>query len=232
MNEPMMSVIRVMWRRWSGVVHRTPVLFLLAVGLLLPGCAGGEDAGSSPPAMAMESAADAGMDHSAHDMGDLTASGGDGYTESDVHFMQMMIGHHAQAVEMAALSESRDAGSAVLQLSERIDISQRDEILFMQEWLQKRDQPVPEERHLRVMQMPGLVSPENFERLTQARARDFDRLFLEFMIEHHLGAISMVDDLFDDPRSAQESDIFRFATDVAADQLDEIHVMERLLAGL
>ncbi len=227
-----MSLISSMRRCRSAATSFIPAFLLFAVALLLPGCDGGQNTDSDPSAMAMESASDAEMDHSAHDMGDLTASGGDGYTETDVHFMQMMIGHHAQAVQMAALSESRDAGPAVLQLSERIDISQRDEILFMQEWLQKRGQPVPEERHLRVMQMPGLVSPENFERLSEARARDFDRLFLEFMIQHHLGAISMVDDLFDDPRAAQESDIFRFATDVAADQLDEIHVMERLLAGL
>ncbi len=218
-------------RRRSKMTPHTASLLFLSMGLFLPGCQADENADAGPDTMDMESASDAEMDHSGHDMGDLTASGGDGYTESDVHFMQMMIGHHAQAVEMAALAAPRDAGSEVLTLSERIDISQRDEIRFMQEWLEQRDQPVPEDRHLRMMKMPGLVSPENFERLTEARAREFDRLFLEFMIEHHLGAISMVDTLFDDPRAGQEPDIFRFATDVAADQLDEINVMERILAG-
>ncbi len=214
----------------------------MAAGILTVGC-GGEavpEGGSDRIPEAAESASPEGhegMDHAAmghgdHDMGGLTASGGDGYTESDVHFMQMMIGHHDQAVRMAALSADRDAGSAVRQLSQRIDISQRDEILFMEEWLRQRGQPVPESHHLRAMEMPGLVSDEDFERLTEARGREFDRLFLTFMIEHHLGAIDMVDELFDNPRAAQEPDIFRFATDVAADQLDEIHVMERLLADL
>ena len=227
---------------------------LMVVGLLAVGC-GGEtvpevDSDRTPAAaetaspqgeggMEMDHAGmdhaetdHAAMGHGDHDMGGLTASGGDGYTESDVHFMQMMIGHHDQAVRMSALSAGRDAGPEVRQLSQRIDISQRDEILFMEEWLRQRDQPVPQAHHLRAMEMPGLVSDEDFERLSEARGQEFDRLFLTFMIQHHLGAIDMVDTLFENPRAAQESDIFRFATDVAADQLDEIHVMERLLADL
>lgn len=170
-------------------------------------------------------------EHGAHVPG-LSATAGPGYTVADVHFMQMMIGHHAQAILMSQLVADREAGPEVRALALRIDISQRDEIRMMEEWLRERGQPVPDEEQIRAMRMPGLVSAEDLARLAAARGPDFDRLFLELMIEHHLGAVSMVNDLFASPGGAQDPDLFRFATDVAADQLDEIGVMERILERL
>lgn len=159
----------------------------------------------------------------------MTATAGPGYTVADVEFMQMMIGHHAQAVTMADMAATHDAGPEVMSLSRRIDISQRDEIAFMQGWLAARGQTVPTEDQVHQMVMPGLVTQEQLARLDNARGQDFDRLFLTLMIEHHLGALQMVDDLFASPGAVQDSELFPFVTDVGADQLDEIGIMERIL---
>jgi len=223
----------------------TSTRFLSAIlALSLVGCASGganslpasEGAmGQDPAAQAQGPAMAAGgapaMDHSMHLPG-LTATGGPGYTAADVHFMQMMIPHHQQALEMAAKAATHGAGPEVRALSLRIDISQRDEIAFMERWLRERSQPVPDEHAVHTMTMPGMLTPAEMARLDAARGGDFDRLFLNFMIEHHLGAIQMVDDLWAAPGAAQDSEIFRFASDVAADQLDEIGIMERILDRL
>lgn len=170
--------------------------------------------------------------HDVHAHGELTATGGPGFTAADAGFMQMMIVHHAQAITMAQMATTHGAGDAVLTLSQRIEISQDDEIEFMARWLRDRDQPVPTDEQIRTMHMPGMLTAEQLAELDAARGAEFDRLFLTFMIQHHLGAIDMVDDLFAAPGAAQESEIFRFATDVGSDQLDEIGVMEGLLDRL
>lgn len=162
----------------------------------------------------------------------LAATAGPGFTVADVEFMQMMIGHHAQALVMAEKAPTHGSGPEVRALSLKIEISQKDEIAAMQHWLRERDQEVPDEHHMHAMEMPGMVTPEQMARLDAARGTDFDRLFLRLMINHHLGAVDMVEALFAAPRAAQDPDIFRFATDVAADQLDEIGVMERILDRL
>ncbi len=146
--------------------------------------------------------------------------------------MQMMMGHHAQAVVMSELAATRAGSPEVRGISTRIDLSQRDEMAFMSGWLAARDQQVPTQEQMDSMVMPGLVSPENMARLAEAEGAEFDRLFLEFMIEHHVGAVEMVEDLFRHPEAAQDSELFPFAVDVAADQMDEIHIMERLLLSL
>jgi uncharacterized protein (DUF305 family) len=169
--------------------------------------------------------------HAHHGHG-LTATAGPGYTVADVHFMQMMMGHHAQAVAMSDLVSSRDAGPEVTRLALRIDISQRDELELMRQWLLGRGQEVPTEEQMGAMEMPGLVPPEDMARLEASRGVEFDRLFLQLMIHHHLGAIEMVEHLFAIPGAGQDPDIFQFATDVANDQLDEINVMERILDRL
>lgn len=175
----------------------------------------------------VEAAAPAG-EH-AHHGPMLPAHAGPGHTVDDVVFMQMMMGHHAQAVTMSAMAGAREAGPRIQALAQRIDISQRDEMQLMATWLRDRGQVVPDQAQMESMQMPGMVSAPDMERLAQARGEAFDRLFLTLMIEHHLGAIQMVDDLFASPGSAQDPDLFRFVTDVSADQLDEIAVMERIL---
>lgn len=162
----------------------------------------------------------------------LPASAGPGYTIADVHFMQHMIGHHAQALTMAAMVPANTTTEAVHRLAQKIDISQRDEIALMRQWLEQRDQAVPDETQAHAMMMPGMLTPEQLGRLRAARGPEFDRLFLTFMIRHHEGALTMVEDLFAQRGAGQDPDVFRFATDVDADQRDEIFAMQRLLDTL
>ncbi|HUF50017.1 MAG TPA: DUF305 domain-containing protein [Longimicrobiales bacterium] len=159
----------------------------------------------------------------------LVATAGAGHTVADVRFMQDMIGHHAQAIVMAAMAPTHGAGDNVLKLAQKIDISQRDEIDMMKQWLRERHQAVPDSVHMHGMHMPGMLTAAQLAQLDAARGRAFERLFLTFMIQHHEGALLMVEGLFDSPGAAQDSDIFRFATDVDADQRDEIFVMRTLL---
>jgi len=162
----------------------------------------------------------------------MSIPAGAGFTEADVHFMQHMIGHHAQAIRMAELAPTHGASAAVLALAKKIDISQRDEIGLMTRWLTERKQPAPAPDDTLAMMMPGMLTPAQFALLRNARGAEFDRLFLSFMIRHHQGALQMVDELFDTKNAAQDSDLFRFATDVGTDQRDEIYVMEGLLVNI
>jgi len=204
---------------------------LLAMALMAAGCGAG-----APPqgheAMADPAAMDhAGMDHAAHHHG-MVATAGQGYTVHDVEFMQMMIGHHAQALTMATMAPTHGAGADVRTLARRINISQRDEIEMMKRWLAERGQDVPDDEQMHSMRMPGMITHEQFAQLDATRGAEFDRLFLTLMIDHHVGALDMVDNLFAHPGAMQDSEIFQFVTDVRADQMDEIGVMERLLARL
>jgi uncharacterized protein (DUF305 family) len=167
--------------------------------------------------------------HHAHEAV-LPATAGPGYTVADVRFMQHMIGHHAQALEMTALAPRQGASEPVTRLAQKIDISQRDEIAMMRRWLEERHQAVPDGAH--TMAMPGMLSAAELARLGAARGGEFDRLFLVFMARHHEGALQMVQELFRTPGAGQDPDLFRFVTDVDADQRDEIAVMERLLHTL
>jgi uncharacterized protein (DUF305 family) len=120
------------------------------------------------------------------------------------------------------------------QLALRIEISQADEIAMMQQWLAARGQPPPDPHaHHRpgAPLMPGMLTPEEMARLAAATGADFDRLFLEGMITHHQGALTMVQELFDTPGAGQEADVYAFASDVDADQRMEIDRMRRMLAG-
>lgn len=204
----------------------------IAIGLLSAACA-------SRPASEQRAAtpeptqpADPAANHHEHHMAELPASPGAGFTVADVRFMQNMIGHHAQAIIMSELAPSRGASDAILKLARKIDISQRDEIGFMKKWLTERKQAVPSDEHAHTMPMPGMLTEEQMAQLAAARGQEFDRLFLGFMIGHHQGALQMVQDLFKSAGAGQDSDIFRFATDVDADQRDEIFVMQGLLDTL
>jgi uncharacterized protein (DUF305 family) len=155
-----------------------------------------------------------------------------GYTEADVQFMQGMISHHAQAVDMVALIPSRTRRDDMRLLGHRIDVSQADEIKMMQHWLQVRGRDVPDvhAHHMHDARlMPGMLTPEEMERLAAATGEEFDRLFLEGMIKHHGGALTMVQDLFNTPGAGQEVEIFSFASDVDADQRMEIERMGGML---
>jgi uncharacterized protein (DUF305 family) len=155
-----------------------------------------------------------------------------GFTAADVRFMQGMIGHHAQAVEMVALIPSRTSRDDMLLLGRRIDVSQADEIKMMQQWLEVRGQEIPNEHahHMHgAVLMPGMLTQEEMTRLAAAKGAEFDRLFLEGMIKHHAGALTMVQELFTTPGAGQEVEIFSFASDVDADQRMEIERMGAML---
>jgi uncharacterized protein (DUF305 family) len=157
------------------------------------------------------------------------------HTAADVRFMQNMIGHHAQAMEMTALLASRTASADMRQLALRISVSQADEIKMMQEWLQARGVTQADEHAHHTpagMQMPGMLSRQQMERLAASTGTEFDRQFLEFMIQHHEGALVMVRELFSTPGAGQESEIFAFASDVDADQRMEIDRMRAMLKEL
>lgn len=166
-------------------------------------------------------------------------SGRPAFTPADVHFMSGMIRHHAQATLMAGWAPSHGGGPAVRALSERIVVGQRDEIGFMQDWLRQRNQPVPDgdpahhtmpamEGHL----MPGMLTAGQLAELDQARGLAFDRLFLTFMIQHHQGAITMVEELLGAQGAAQDDNVWKFASDAHVDQLTEIQFMQKMLAAL
>ena len=157
---------------------------------------------------------------------------------ADVQFMQGMIMHHAQAVEMTALLEAHTENKDLRSLGARISRSQADEIKFMKRWLASRGQPVtqtmPDTPHVHkshgsMMLMPGMLTAEQMEALRKARGEEFDRLFLKGMIQHHGGALTMVKDLFNTAGAGQDAELFNFATDVDSGQRAEIRIMERML---
>lgn len=163
------------------------------------------------------------------------------YSAADVDFMAGMIPHHSQAVLIAGWAESHGARPDVRILCERMVVGQRDEIEFMRNWLRDRGQTVPDANatHHRMkmngkahdMLMPGMLSPEELAQLDKARNAEWDRLFLTFMIRHHEGAITMVDDLFESHGALQDDDVYKFASDLYADQTTEIDRMHQMLAG-
>lgn len=150
------------------------------------------------------------------------------YTRADVEFMQGMIAHHAQAIVMSRMAASHGANPQVLKLSNKIDQSQVSEIRIMQDWLQRNNQFVPDTASWHTVTMTGMLTPAQLSELDAARGVDFDRAYLRFMIQHHAGALKMVDDLVNTPMAAQDVDISVFANDVATVQTGEISIMQRL----
>ncbi len=161
------------------------------------------------------------------------------FSDADIAFMTGMIPHHAQAVIMGGWAPSHGARPDVAILCERIVVGQTDEIRSMQAWLRDRSQPVPDAKSTRMkmkmdgmehdMLMPGMLTDEEMAELDKARGSEFDRLFLTGMIKHHQGAIDMVNDLFKAYGAAQDDTIYKFASDVFADQTIEIDVMHKML---
>jgi len=153
------------------------------------------------------------------------------HTAADVAFMQGMIGHHAQALEMTALLRTRTASDDMQLLARRIDVSQTDEIAFMKRWLTEHGAPLPSEHahHMPSGMMPGMLTPEQMAELAAARGDAFDRLFLRYMIQHHEGALVMVKQLFASDGAGQDGAVNAFASDVVADQQMEIDRMSGML---
>jgi uncharacterized protein (DUF305 family) len=158
------------------------------------------------------------------------------YTRTDVQFLQDMIPHHHQAIEMAVLAAGRTNRQELLDAAGRINAAQTDEIAFMQSWLGERGEHVPEPTAHDAMhtshKMAGMASPEQMAALAAADGTDFDRLFLQLMITHHDGAVTMVEELLERPGSAYEPTLFEFTTDVTNDQNAEIERMNALLVGI
>jgi len=164
-------------------------------------------------------------------------------SKKDIEFMQGMIHHHAQAVEMVALMEGRTTNKELRLLGARISQSQSDEMAFMKRWLIARGQPTEmkmagmdmsgmdgHEHHMMgQMLMPGMLTAEQMATLKASTGAEFDRLFLTGMIQHHGGALTMVKELFDTPGSGQDAELFTFATDVDSGQRAEIRIMQKML---
>ena len=161
------------------------------------------------------------------------------YTAADEQFMAGMISHHAQAIVMATMAPTHGASAAVQTLCARIINAQNDEIALAQNWLRDRNQPVPAAKPMPMkmvmngqvmeMLMPGMLSDEQMKQLDAAHGKDFDKLFLRGMIQHHQGAITMVQQLLATPGAAQDEAVFKFANNVNVDQSTEIQRMQQML---
>ena len=210
--------------------HPPPRAAVVAGMLLLTlGAAG---AGAQPPIVQPGAPGEPSRTISAADASDLA---GIRFSEADVNFMQGMVSHHAQALEMTALVAGRSGRDAMRRLAQRIELSQKDEIAMMQEWLRSRGQAVTamDAHHAPGWEpMPGMLTGEEMDRLAAAQAVAFDRLFLELMIKHHRGALTMVEKLLDQRGAAQDSQLFAFTSDVTSDQSAEIDRMDAMLAVL
>ena len=166
-------------------------------------------------------------------------------SEADFSFMEGMIMHHSQAVEMVDLLRTRGLSKNLKSFGDRISISQTDEIKYMKQWLADRGRPVSEGHNMADMKgmdhsmmnhgamamplMPGMLTPEQMKTLAAAKGAAFDHLFLTGMIQHHGGALTMVEDLFNTAGAGQDAVLFDFATDIENTQSAEIKIMQGML---
>lgn len=153
---------------------------------------------------------------------------------AEVEFARGMIEHHAQALAMTALVAERSSRNEIRLLAERLDVSQRDEIARLRDWLSRRGAPPSPDADAGHSHeaMPGMRTPAQLARLKAARGAEFDRLFLEHMIGHHEGALVMIRELFSTPGAGQDPEIFRFASEIESDQRIEITRMQQMLAAM
>ncbi|MCH1569758.1 MAG: DUF305 domain-containing protein [Longimicrobiales bacterium] len=213
-------------------------LSTFALAAVLAACSGNAPSPASAPAPAGDgprivqpgAPGQSGRTFSADELAQVE---GVSYTDADVRFMQGMIPHHRQALDMTALVRQNAGSEAVRQMALRMEISQRDEIAMISSWLRERGESI-EMPGMGAMQhsMMRMLTPEQMRELSNSRGTEFDRLFLEGMIQHHLGALDMVTQLFNTSGAAQESTVFKFAEDVDADQLMEIERMQAILDQL
>jgi len=164
-------------------------------------------------------------------------------SKADVDFMQGMIMHHNQAVEMTELLKTRTKDPAVMELGKKIDVSQSDEMRWMKQWLTDRGFPISADpmagmdmkgmdmkgMDMSMPMMPGMLTPAQMDVLRKASGPEFDHLFLTGMIQHHTGALQMVKDLFANPGAGQDPQLFDFASDVDNTQQAEIDIMRHML---
>jgi uncharacterized protein (DUF305 family) len=202
-------------KKVSGRIAAAGLLALAAAGC--GASARTTEGGSAPPAAAAAGSAQR------------------GHTGADVRFLHGMIAHHAQALAMTELVPSRTERRDMRLLAERIEVSQRDEIAAMRRWLERRGEraPAADPHHAHHggghAEMPGMVSPEQLGQLAAASGPGFDRLFLELMIHHHEGALTMVEGLLASPGSGQDAELYQMVSEIDADQRTEIARMRRML---
>ncbi|MFT6058108.1 MAG: hypothetical protein ACJAS2_002401, partial [Pseudohongiellaceae bacterium] len=156
------------------------------------------------------------------------------FSDGDVKFMQGMISHHSQALDMSILVDGRTNRDTMKLMARRISLSQEDEIDMMQDWLKARDLMVPAMDSHNMADgemMPGMASLDEMAKLATLQGAAFDTMFLQLMVKHHKGALTMVEDLLAQRGSAQDSVLFEFTSDVTADQTSEIDRMNSMLAG-
>lgn len=203
-------------KRWFGIVA------VWVVALAACGTTGTEAPPSGPAPAAQQPAAPADTARRRSD--------------ADVRFMQHMMAHHQQARVMSAMVPERTTRPEIRLIAERIDVSQEDEMRQMRSWLRRHGAEAPatdaHAAHGEHASMPGMLTRAELARLAAARGAEFDRLFLEYMIRHHEGAVTMVAELFATPGAAQTSETYGFANDVNADQRAEIARMRALLASI
>ena len=154
------------------------------------------------------------------------------FTEADVHFMQGMIAHHAQAIYMSNMAGAHEGNPRLLKFAAKIAQSQTAEIRLMQGWLRRNGQSAPDTSSWHTMQMPGMLTAQQLKDLDGSNGVDFDREFLNLMIQHHEGALQMVSDLFASPLAGQDVDVSVFANDVETVQTAEINMMHGMLDHL
>ena len=221
----------------SSALRRSLVALLAAAPVVA--CASASTAGGQS---APQPAATSGASNAPASGGNSNSSARKAPHPADVRFMSAMIGHHSQALVMAGWAPSHGASQSVRILAERIVSGQKDEIASMQQWLRERGQPVPDGKATSMrmvmngmehdMPMPGMLSDAQMKELEAARGGEFDRLFLQYMIQHHRGATSMVTELFATDGAAQEQSVFKLASDVNVDQTTEIERMQKMLVPL
>lgn len=206
---------------------------VLTLGAVLAGCAAGATAGDGAAVVQPGAPGET----SRVVAGGAPMAARAPHVAADVAFMQGMIAHHLQAIEMTALVAGRTQRQEIERLARRIEASQDDELELMRRWLAERDEAVPDEHahhahHAGGAPMPGMLSAQEIARLAAASGAEFDRLFLESMIRHHEGALVMVAELFAVEGAGQEPELFQFASHVDSDQRIEIARMQRMLAAL
>lgn len=237
------------------MVRLLPILLFAGLLQAFPAV---REAGAQEMGGGVSSASEAPMDQSAFEA--LFQARADSalhdFADEDVHFFSMMIPHHSQALEMSALADTRTDNRSILALAARISGGQSEEIARMRTWLEHRGLAEPgastdhgematagaaEEMHdhadhdvadtsLEIRSMPGLLTPQEMDELAAAEGAEFDRLFLSYMIYHHRGAVTMVEDLFASPNGGKNEEVFRFAAEIRVDQSTEVARMERMLS--
>jgi uncharacterized protein (DUF305 family) len=207
------------------------VVVLVAVALALTGCSSGEDdeaAASDARVVQLGAPGEPNRELSPEEIEALEPPEA---SEEDVAFVQGMVPHHEQALQMTSLVPDRAANERIVLFAERMDISQKDEIRLMQDWLVARGDIFGEDGHHNTGElMPGMLTEEEMAELRAAEGEEFDRLFLEGMIKHHLGAIQMVEDLLGSDGGGSDPEIFQLAQHIDSDQRIEIDRMQQLLA--